>query len=87
MRPVEPVDDLVVVRVEEWWEAVGVCAVSGRRGLGKLPGVSNDVDMVEVVTGSWRALLAASKIEYPRVRSPWTKRRTSTIRDSGKLFD
>ena len=78
---------MFVVRGKPRWEVVGVLVEPCLGCLGELPGVSDDVGVVEVVAGSRRALLAASEIEYPRVRRPWTKRRTSTIRDSGKLVD
>ena len=85
MWPVEPVDNLVVVCIEERWERVRVLLAPHNSSLGEFPGVPNDVRMVEVVAGSRRAFLTASKIEYPRVRSPWTKRRTSRIREIRKL--
>ena len=73
---VESVDDLVDVCPEVWREVVRVLMEPGSGRLGEFPDVSYNVWVVEVVTGSRRAFLTASEIEYPRVRSPWMKRRT-----------
>ena len=85
MWPVEPVGDLVNVRAEVRWEVIRILVEPDHCCLGEFPGVANDAGVEEVVAGSRRTLLAASEIEYPRVRSPWMKRRTFRTREVGKL--
>ena len=70
MWAVEPVDNLVDICVEVWGEVVGGLVEPGNGCLGEFPGISYDIRVEEVVAGSRRALLTASEIKYPRVRSP-----------------
>ena len=87
MQLVNPVDNLVDVWVEPIGEVIRVLVEPGGGCLGEFPGVADDVGIEEVVARSRRALLTASEVEYPRVRSPWTKRRISSIRKIRKLQD